>query len=437
MSVASLTARATPLVMACVAVGGCARIVGADFDGLVPPSGAPAADAGAGTGAGRDAGPRADAEPEEDNLYGTRLPAPAADSVYFGLAVALDGDVAAVGGGDADWVGSVHIARRPTPGWWLVQDAPLTAGEDRARGTAFGAHVALSGRDLLVGAPGYGTGTPAGAAYLFHDSETAWDRRQKLTAPTPAPMDRFGQYVALEGELALVSAPGSSFDATVLGALHVYRRGRGDTYVHAQTIDNPAAAGGDAFGEAFTLSGDTLVVTSSGDDERAENAGAAYVYTLRDGAFILDQKLMPSAADPHWHKMGWGTVGVGDGVIVVPALGSVEGGYVYAYSRDDSGRYVEEPLDPPPGTTPTTGFGWRAAIEGRTLILAVRQADRSHALIYRREDGRWRFDRKFWADADSPDQFGYYLAFDGATAAVSAVRDVRNAGTVWFFDVPP
>ena len=71
----------------------------------------------------------------------------------------------------------------------------------------------------------------------------------------------------------------------------------------AQRLDLPAAertAGGEGFGIAVAVAGDRLLVGSRFDDEAAHNAGAAYLFRLKDGSWRATAKLRaarPAAGD--------------------------------------------------------------------------------------------------------------------------------------------
>ncbi|MCY0725599.1 hypothetical protein OVW19_28080, partial [Klebsiella pneumoniae] len=82
----------------------------------------------------------------------------------------------------------------------------------------FGYAVDLQGARALVGAWGEDTsaGDTAGAVYVFEredqgtadPSDDTWHERARLTPADAAAGDSFGRDVDLDGELALVGAPG-------------------------------------------------------------------------------------------------------------------------------------------------------------------------------------------------------------------------------------
>ena len=81
---------------------------------------------------------------------------------------------------------------------------------DGTLGDAFGRSVAISGETLVVGADGDDTrGVDAGAAYVFgRDSTGAWTLSTRCWPSERRTGDRFGWSVDVQGDLAVVGAPG-------------------------------------------------------------------------------------------------------------------------------------------------------------------------------------------------------------------------------------
>jgi hypothetical protein len=156
----------------------------------------------------------------------------AADSAagdWFGWAVAVDGDTAAVGANYDDNAGgenagAVYVFTRTGPVWTELQK--LTAADSQA-GADFGTALAFSGSTLLVGALADDTPTElnAGAAYVFVRPGLTWSQQQKLTPRNPTPSDLMGTAVALSGDTAVVGAPRDDHPEGVdEGAAYVFVR---------------------------------------------------------------------------------------------------------------------------------------------------------------------------------------------------------------------
>ena len=104
---------------------------------------------------------------------------------------------------------------------------------------------AIAGDTAVVGAPTRAAGIVGPTAHVFVRSGDTWTHRQALTDTTVAAGDGFGYAVDLDGDRALVGAPGT-------GAAYVFERA-GVTWATAGPIaPSPAAP---AFGAAVAISG--------------------------------------------------------------------------------------------------------------------------------------------------------------------------------------
>jgi hypothetical protein len=129
---------------------------------------------------------------------------------YFGKGIALDGETALIGAigldvGNTERQGAAYIFRRNGSVW--NQEARLIAAVG-AKEDWFGDSVALAGNTALVGAP---SGFPlandgTGAAYLFTWDGSNWQQQTMFMAADGAAKDRFGNAVALEGNIVLLGA---------------------------------------------------------------------------------------------------------------------------------------------------------------------------------------------------------------------------------------
>ena len=158
----------------------------------------------------------------------------------FGSAVAVAADTIVVGAYDEDssttGVGSVsdelaagsgaaYVFTRTGTNW--TQQAYLKAGNTGA-GDEFGKAVAVSGDSVIVGAPTEDSGTAgvnpvpnesanyAGAAYVFSRSGIVWTQQAFLKAGNPGVNDGFGEAVAISGDLVIVGSTGESGSSTVV-----------------------------------------------------------------------------------------------------------------------------------------------------------------------------------------------------------------------------
>jgi len=84
----------------------------------------------------------------------------------------------------------------------------------------FGASISTSGTTAVVGAPGtdLGSGSDEGVAQVFERSNGSFEQTATLTASQPG--DRVGENVDIDGNVAVVGAPGTG----AAGEIYVYER---------------------------------------------------------------------------------------------------------------------------------------------------------------------------------------------------------------------
>lgn len=211
----------------------------------------------------------------------------------FGQSLSLSGNtvlISAMGddlGPTVQNAGSAYVFVRNGAVW--SQQARLFAS-DCAANDFFGHAVALSGDTALIGADSADTpaGADAGAAYVFVRTGTSWSQQKKLTASDGAAGDAFGQRVALDGNIAAVTAPANDTAAGLNGgSAYVFTRdGTTWTEALAAPLTPGDGAENDFFGAATALSGNTLLVGADGDDgvdllaTPAPDQGSVYVFRL-------------------------------------------------------------------------------------------------------------------------------------------------------------
>jgi hypothetical protein len=185
---------------------------------------------------------------------------------YFGFSVALasSGNTAVVGAfGTSNETGSVYVFTRSGTTW--SQQSVLAAGDPHP-GDRFGYAVAADGTTALVGA--YGNGGP-GAAYVFTQGGTTWSQATKLVPADPTGSDYFGASVALSGNNALVGAYERG-NGTGNGAAYAYVSGA--TGFSSAPQELFAQGTGEYFGYAVALSGTTAVIGAIGASNEQGNA---------------------------------------------------------------------------------------------------------------------------------------------------------------------
>ncbi|MCG8625872.1 MAG: FG-GAP repeat protein, partial [Proteobacteria bacterium] len=128
---------------------------------------------------------------------------------YFGISVAIAGDMALVGAHRANHpvadAGAAYIFERRGNIW--IQTTMLTA-PDATRFANFGFSVGTDGRTAIIGAiRDDEAGENAGAAYIFIRDPSGWIFQKKLIGNNTEANDNFGYAVDVDGDFAIVASP--------------------------------------------------------------------------------------------------------------------------------------------------------------------------------------------------------------------------------------
>lgn len=220
---------------------------------------------------------------------------------------------------------------------------------------------------VLIGAHFDDTGaTDAGAAYLFTLTGTLLTT---FTNPTPAIGDRFGISVSAVGtDRVLIGADGDNTRATDAGAAYLFDLNG----TLLTTFTNPAPATDDRFGIALAGQGaDKIIIGAEGDDLPSpflDSVGAAYVFST-NGA-LLTTITNPSPADSD--RFGISVAAVGTDKVLIGAIGddtgAVNSGAAYLFSND--GALLTTFVKPIPVVN--AGFGASLAkLDSETVLIGA------------------------------------------------------------------
>ena len=365
----------------------------------------------------------------------------------FGYSVAIEGDLACVADdqGDADSLGSgwIHLLRLDHPD---DTESVVLRAPDRKWPDRFGAAMCLKDGGLLVGAPmDAERGWDAGAAWLFAQRDEHWELAARLEPRTAETGARFGAAVDMAGDLAVIGSPRSDGTGLDCGAVHVFRRNRGDWQTDTVLIA-PDQASSDFFGSSVACHDRWIAVGAWGDDDHGEKTGAVWLFERDRGSWKAVQKIVPPEAVSR-DRFGWQVAFVAN-QLVVSACGVGElKGRLHVHTWDGSHWVPTIRLEDPRGR-PGDWFGF--ALSGRGNLLAVgspgatAHADWSgRVTVFRSDDeGGWHRLGSVSSKSDlgeQPIQFGWAVATDGNRLMAGRIDDadgVAVAGRAWLLGVP-
>jgi len=219
-------------------------------------------------------------------------------SAWFGLEVAVHGDVAVVGAFQdspdlflrpaVQFAGSAEVFRYDGRQW--NREQVLTAFFDGQFGDLFGTSLSISGDVIVVGAvDAEDRGHDSGAAYVYRYNKAfgAWFQEQKLTASDGSALAEFGRSVSISGGVLLVSGFRDNTLGFRSGAVYVFRY-VGHQWVQQEKLTASDELPGDRFGRSISLSGDIALICAYRKDDACPgeadpdscNSGAAYLFAI-------------------------------------------------------------------------------------------------------------------------------------------------------------
>ena len=267
------------------------------------------------------------------------------------------------------------------------------ASNQQQAGDRFGTAVAMDGNMVAVGAPMDNGGQ--GAVYVFRiNPDATSDELVKLPPPGPGAKggfsQLFGQAIAFkQGKLA-IGGPGNGTDNPGLVALH-------DNI--ANNVNAPpqvftgATANGDAFGDSITLDGDLMLAGAPGQDQQM---GAAYVFPLT-GSVVSGVPITP--ANRQTGARFGDVVALQSRRAIIGAPGAflftkgLSGGAAFNFEVDATGGTTTATDLPPEsgtcgkqlkgcGVPGVEGYGETAAIQGAISITGAPQAYNAEGTVF-------------------------------------------------------
>ncbi len=342
----------------------------------------------------------------------------------FGWSVAVSGNTAVIGAnghtvGRNINQGAAYVFTLVGSVWTFQQE--LTAA-DGVAGSYFGESVAISGNDIVVGAPDPGNAGAlgVGVAYVYTFGGTTWTQQQELTASDGAAGDLFGISVTVSGDTLVVGAPLHKVGNNAgQGAAYVYTLS-GTTWTPTQELTSANGLASDGFGDSVAISGNTLVV----GDSFAGTAkhGAAYVFALSGSLWSQQQELTAAdgAANDHFGE----SVAVSGNTIVVGASNHAGTGAAYVYTFASTSWSLLQELNSPNGGVE---FGRAVALSGNTMVVGDGAANQGQgeAYVFTLAGSIWVPRQNLTAaDGVGTPFFGGAVAVYGDTAVVSALNQI-------------
>ena len=300
----------------------------------------------------------------------------------------------------------------------------------------FGASVSIDGDYALAGMPfdGDSRGEDVGSVYVFKADGGTWSQQAKLNASDATAGDFFGIDVAIEGDLAVISAAGDDDLGDRSGAAYIFRF-NGARWIQEAKLRARDGSSGDQFGSAVAISGNRVLIGAYTENANGDNAGAAYVFRYTGSVWVQEAKL--TASDGEANQFYGLVLAISGDRAIVGAGGSfftrrVGAAYVYRLIGASWGEEVK--LEASNGAN-SDGFGDTVAIDGERILVGA--DGKAAAYVFNYNGSEWvEDDIIIGSSTRGRDRFGSAVALDGDIAIVAAVSDdeqANAAGAVYVF----
>lgn len=362
----------------------------------------------------------------------------------FGTAVAVDGNVAVIGAADAKVgdnydQGAAYVFVRQDGVWTQVQKLLADDGAGMAN---FGTAVAVAGGTILVSAIGANVdgSSNQGAVYVFGQVGGSWTQSQRLVADDGGSGDAFGNAIALEGSVALIAAKGATVNGNTLqGKVYVFVTS-GDEWAQQQTLVAPDGAGNDLFGQSVALDGDIALVGAPTFTYNFQHNGWVYAYANVGGTWEQTQKIVPNDST-QGDQFGYAVGLSGDTALISTTGNQFSHGAAYVF-ENDAGTWTQMQRMSPADSASGDEFGNALALSGTTAIIGaeriVLDGHQGAAYVFSESGGIWGQSDEFTESAGtSLDFFGGAVAFDGSTALIgipgATIESAQFQGAASFY----
>ena len=237
----------------------------------------------------------------------------------FGISIAIDNGVVAVGAFEDDDNGSISGSAYvfdASTGAQIVKLLP----NDGAAFELFGNSIAIHNGIVAVGAyrdDNTGIGFSSGSVYLF-DASTG-TQLYKLLPSDGASNDEFGTSLAIDNGIVAVGAIADDDNGFNSGSAYLFDASTGAQIFKLLPSDGEA---NESFGRSIAIDNGIVAIGMSRDDDSGDLSGSAYLFNASTGRQIA--KVLPSDG-MEYDNFGY-SISIDNGDIVVGAPGDDDSG---------------------------------------------------------------------------------------------------------------
>jgi len=336
-------------------------------------------------------------------------------------------------------LGVIFVATGQVSGQCLIEEVLA----EPPTGSGFGVDVAIEGGVMLVADTTNTVGGPiAGAARIFERESSGWKEVGLIAPPDPEFFGLFGFPVELSGDAALIGASGTD----PAGLAYIFRRSSRDQWLLEATLESSDAALGDFFGQSGAIDGDWAVVGAPGGFEKTNLNGKVYVFHHEGDGVWTEHAILTASDGDSGDRLGISVAIDGTRIIAGADLASIDGtpgvGAAYVFELQDD-EWVETAKLHATKFLQLDRFGSAVAIENDLILVGAFAGgigEIGRAYVFRLIDGQWVEEQEFEPPVHSGfDLFGEFVEIDDGRLFVAwpgapgggAVMMYEETGEAW------
>ena len=274
---------------------------------------------------------------------------------------------------------------------------------------------------------------------------------QKIVASNRTAADAFGRSVSIDGDRIVVGAEYADTNNTNFGgpgAAYIFKRNANNVWEEEQIIVSTDLGYSDHFGCSVSISGETVVIGSYGEEEDGlgnntiERSGSAYVFELNSsGNWYQKQKLV--ASDRGWRNEFGLSVAIDKKTIVCGARGNLqERGSAYIFEKNSTGFFVQTERVVSDSAINGDNFGSSVAVDSNTVVVGAylkrlidpndpaRGTTGSAYVFQKSVNGSWRLEKRLaHSTPRMANQFGFDVAIDYPNVIVTGFAGTGVCGS--------
>ncbi len=281
----------------------------------------------------------------------------------------------------------------------------------------------------------------------YFSQAQSWVETQKVVAPDREQNGRFGEYVAIYEDFAIVGTPWhSENNINLAGSAYIYQRNSVNGWDLMQLILPQNIQTGDNFGISVDIYGDYAAISSR---QFINGNGAVYIYKRNELGVWNEIQYIEAPEDIDViDKFGY-KVSLSNSGLAVTLISEIN--KIYIFERDNNDIYNQVQLIQGSDTELNDNFGWAISLKENTLIVGAQNesgatsSERRVGAVYvftKQPDGNWNEVQKITAmDRIEFSEFGNSLSINDqedkliiGSPMATIDTNILNQGVVYVFN---